>query len=109
MNGKPSPNTAKLNEYTKGVLPLGGAKSWENVSILYGVVNIVEKYHWVAVCINLKQRKICIYDSKKPRHTGNTVKAYAEIQRIANYLKANVIDGDWHIEFIEDCPQQPEG
>ncbi|KAI3963917.1 hypothetical protein MKW92_014050, partial [Papaver armeniacum] len=43
VNGKPSPNTAKLKEYENGILPLGGAKPWERVSMLYGVVHIVKK------------------------------------------------------------------
>lgn len=55
VNGKP--NTRKLKDYENGILPLGGAKPWQKVSMLYGVVNIVDKYHWVAVSINLKQRE----------------------------------------------------
>ncbi|KAI3914965.1 hypothetical protein MKW98_020512, partial [Papaver atlanticum] len=75
--------------------------------MLYGVVHIVKKKHWVAVHIDLEHQNIYIYDSMRPQRSSKSDGVYPEITRIGEYLW-NYIETDWYAKFVEDCPQQPD-
>ncbi|KAI3958703.1 hypothetical protein MKW98_030368, partial [Papaver atlanticum] len=75
--------------------------------MLYGVVHIVKKTHWVAVHIDLEHQNIYIYDSMRPPRSSRSDGVYPEITHIGEYFW-NYIETDWYAKFVEDCPQQPD-
>ncbi|KAI3937788.1 hypothetical protein MKW92_036979, partial [Papaver armeniacum] len=50
--------TKEVAEYRNGIKPKGGAKTWETVSMVYGVVHLVDKQHWVAISIDMGEQII---------------------------------------------------
>lgn len=97
-----------MEEYRNGVQPEGGSKPWQTVSMVYGVVHLVDKYHWVAISINIGDQKILMYDSMRPKRNVSKDGVHEEIRRIANYLDKNWHEGEWRVEFVNDFPQQPD-
>ncbi|KAI3946244.1 hypothetical protein MKW92_015390, partial [Papaver armeniacum] len=100
--------TKEVAEYRNGIRPKGGAKTWETVSMVYGVVHLVDKQHWVAISIDIGEQIILIYDSIRPKRSVGNDGVHIEIRKIADYLEDNWYDGSWRVEFVEDCPQQPD-
>ncbi|KAI3940097.1 hypothetical protein MKW92_017628, partial [Papaver armeniacum] len=97
-----------MAEYWNGIKPKGGAKPWQTVSMVYGVVHLVDKYHWVAISIDIGEKIILIYDSIRPKRNVSKDGAHEEIKRISEYLDGNWYDGDWRVEFVNDCPRQTD-
>ncbi|KAI3919451.1 hypothetical protein MKW98_030162 [Papaver atlanticum] len=81
---------------------------WDEVSIVYGVLN-VEKTHWVALTIQMTERRITIYDSKIPPRNGKSANIYEEIEILHKYLRGVTGSGEWHCIFYKDLPQQTDG
>ncbi|KAI3885507.1 hypothetical protein MKX03_035872, partial [Papaver bracteatum] len=82
---------------------------WDAVSIVYGVLH-VEKTHWVALTIEMADRRITIYDSKIPPRTGKNTNIYEEIEILREYLRGVTGSGKWHCTFYsKNLPQQTDG
>ncbi|MCL7044637.1 hypothetical protein MKW94_004645 [Papaver nudicaule] len=80
---------------------------WAEVSKVYGVLNL-NKNHWVALAIEIANKKITIYDSLRPASPCRSDNVPEEIQLLCAYLEKST-GGDWKCVYFEEIHRQTDG
>ncbi|KAI3901857.1 hypothetical protein MKW92_023177 [Papaver armeniacum] len=89
----------------RGLPPSEHLPSWDKVDVVYGVV-CIEKVHWVAVSIQVKEKTIIIYDSLRPNRNNRSSKIHTEVGQIRDYLEKAYNRGTWCCRYDLKTPKQ---
>ncbi|KAI3834494.1 hypothetical protein MKW92_011367, partial [Papaver armeniacum] len=66
----------------------------------------IEKVHWVAVSIQVKEKTIIIYDSLRPNRNNRSSKIHTEVGQIRDYLEKAYNRGTWCCRYDLKTPKQ---
>ncbi|KAI3955484.1 hypothetical protein MKW92_006776 [Papaver armeniacum] len=89
----------------RGLPPSEHLPSWDKVDVVYGVV-CIQKVHWVAVSIQVKEKTIIIYDSLRPNRNNRSSKIHTEVGQIRDYLEKAYNRGPWWCKYDLKTPKQ---
>ncbi|KAI3880614.1 hypothetical protein MKX03_037486, partial [Papaver bracteatum] len=89
----------------RGSPPSEHLPSWDKVDVVYGVV-CINKIHWVAVSIQVKEKTIIIYDSLRPNRNNRSRKIHPEVGQICDYLEKAYNLGPWWCRYDVKKPKK---
>ncbi|KAI3953578.1 hypothetical protein MKW92_053386 [Papaver armeniacum] len=89
----------------RGLPPSEHLPSWDKVDVVYGVI-CIQKVHWVAVSIQVKEKTIIIYDSLRPNRNNRSSKIHTEVGQIRDYLEKAYNRGPWWCRYDLKTPLQ---
>lgn len=107
---------ATMSKYVKGIHPLEGGYPWFSVDHIYGLAHVL-KCHWVAYDIDIKERRITVYDSRSKKKYWSRIKAeFSNVSRFIPWVLNLHAAGDelgarlpyqpWEIVQFQHPPQQ---